>query len=79
MPIQFSLTLSFPFPFFLSQVSGPLLNFPASSFDHLVPLFPQFGAVQWDKEDIAAGTGVAAASVKDLVKPRIIGHNVYNY
>lgn len=71
MSIQFPLTLTLPLPFplFFSEVSGPLLDLPAGPFDHLIPLLPQFGAVQRDKEDITAGAGIPAATVEDLVKP----------
>lgn len=71
MAIQFPLTLALPLslPLFLSQVSGPLLDLPACPLNHLVPLLPKFRAVQWDKENITAGTGVPTATVEDLVKP----------
>lgn len=86
MPIELPLTFPLPlsFPFFLSQVSGPLLHLPAGPFNHLIPLLPQFGAIQWDKEDIAAGAGVPTAAVEDLVKPKVmrdtgVVHNYYNH
>ena len=53
-------------------------------FNHLISLLPQFGAIQRDKEDIAAGTGVPVATVKYLVKPRnrrysSVGQHYYNH
>lgn len=71
MTIEFPLSLTLPFSLslFFSQVSGPLFHLPSGSFYDLIPLLPQFGAIQRNKEDIAAGTRVPTATVKDFVKP----------